>query len=48
MSGAPPSGRVEEILVYPERRAPARECEEAIAVSGVGWREITAATHPGP
>ena len=36
MSGAPPSGRVEEILVYPERRAPARECEEAIAVSGVG------------
>ena len=36
MSGAPPEGRVEEILVYPERRGPARECDEVIAVAGVG------------
>ena len=37
MSGASPEeGRVEEILVYPERRGPARECEEVIAVAGVG------------
>ena len=36
MSGAPAEGRVEEIYVYPERRGPARECEEVIAVSGVG------------
>ena len=30
------AGRVEEILVYPEKWAPARECREAIAVAGVG------------
>ena len=36
MSGPRPSGRVEEILVYPERRGPARECGEVVAVSGVG------------
>ena len=35
MSG-PPEGRVEEILVYPERRGEARECEEVVAVAGVG------------
>ena len=27
---------MEEILVYPERRGPARECGEAVAVAGVG------------
>ena len=36
MSGAGPAGRVEQILVYPERRGPARECREVIAVAGVG------------
>lgn len=36
MIGRPAEGRVEEILVYPERRGAARECEEAIAVAGLG------------
>ncbi len=36
MIGSPAEGRVEQILLYPERRGPARECEEAVAVAGVG------------